>query len=205
MMFVPAAAREIENTFQSSGLHGQQFQHTHKAYAVAVYRENGRKVTHFERNTWVSHAEKEMIKHLEDVLEDERLRSEVIRLYVNFSPCFECSRLIIDFLERAEQFYETDLSLEIIFSHLYKIRRPSCVDGSHSKNHQLPDVTSHNRNLQGLRRLSVWGVDLRPFTEKDWQKFAALLSLPFRRSEYCNSGRDDEDEALLEDFDALNI
>ena len=161
---------------------------------------------HKERNTWGSHAEREMIQYLENKLESEALTSQTIKFYVNFSPCFQCSGYIISFLEEAEQFYDIDLKLEIIFSHLYKIRRPSCLDESHNKNHRLPEPAEHKRNLAGLRKLSrVCGVDLHPFGEKDWQRFAVLLTVPFSRLDYSVTGRKDEDRALLDDFETLCI
>ena len=52
---------------------------------------------------------------------------------------------------------------------------------------------------------SVCGVELHPFGEKDWQRFAVLLSVPFSRSDYRVTGREDEDRALLDDFQTLCI
>lgn len=198
---------EIVSTFRNSGLHGDQFQNVHRAYAVVKYKgRDGQIHIHKERNNWGSHAEREMIRYLENKLENEKLFSQTIEFYVNFSPCFECSGHIIDFLEEAEQFYDIDIELEIIFSHLYKIRRPSCLDGSHNKDHRLPGPADHNRNLTGLRKLSsVCGVDLHPFGKKDWKRLADVLSVPFSRTVYWSSGREDEDKALLDDFESLCI
>ena len=203
--FPPPA--EIVSTFRNSGLHGIQFQNIRHAYAVVKYKDRrGKTHVHKERNTWVSHAEREMIQYLENKLESEALTSQTIKFYVNFSPCFQCSGHIVSFLEEAEQLYDIDLKLEIIFSHLYKIRRPSCLDGSHNKDHRLPEPAEHKRNLVGLRKLSsVYGVELHPFGEKDWQRFAVLLSVPFSRLHYWVTGREDEDRALLDDFQTLCI
>ena len=178
-----------------------------RAYAVVKYKDRrGKTHVHKERNTWGSHAEREMIQYLENKLESEALTSQTIKFYVNFSPCFQCSGHIISFLEEAEQFYDIDLKLEIIFSHLYKIRRPSCLDRSHNKDHRLPEPAEHKRNLVGLRKLSsVYGVELHPFGEKDWQRFSVLLSVPFSRSDYRVTGREGEDRALLDDFQTLCI
>ena len=197
---------EVIRTFHVSGLHGEQFQHTRDAYAVAVYKKKNRRkpIVHTETNDWGSHAEKEMISHLEDVLESEALLSQTIQLYVNFSPCHNCSGLITQFLERAEEYYGIDLRLEIIVAHLYKIRRPSCVDGSHPRPHRLPEKREHNRNLIGLQMLSNWAeATLRPFAERDWQKLRMVLGCHFSASDYRMSGRREEDASLLEDFQCL--
>lgn len=58
--FPPPA--EIVSTFRNSGLHGIQFQNIRHAYAVVKYKDcRGKTHVHKERNTWGSHAEREMI------------------------------------------------------------------------------------------------------------------------------------------------
>ena len=157
-----------------------------------------------KRNRKRAHAEKRMIKHLNDVLESETLLSQTIQLYVNFSPCHNCCGLITDFIETAEMFYGIDLRLEIIISHLYKIRRPSCLDGKHPRPHGLADESDHARTLIGLKKLSDWaGVTIRPFAESDWEKLGEVLGCPFSASDYKTSGRKEEDARLLEDFHRL--
>ena len=95
--FPPPA--EIVSTFRKSGLHGIQFQNIRHAYAVVKYKDRwGKTHVHKERNTWGSHAEREMIQYLENKLESEALTSQTIKFYVNFSPCFQCSGHIISCL-----------------------------------------------------------------------------------------------------------
>ncbi|KAL8558345.1 hypothetical protein ACOMHN_012909 [Nucella lapillus] len=150
-----------------------------------------------------------MIEHLEDVLENsyEKLDSQTIKFYVNFSPCFECSEDIKEFLDRADQFYGIDLKLEIIFAHLYKIRRPTCMDDNHRRNHNLPDLVSHRRNMKGLRNLVDFGVDLHPFAEEDWECLCEVLGSPgeFIVEEYEGSAREEEDENLTLDLQQLGL
>ena len=205
MSTLPSSAK-IVSIFHKSGLHGNRFQHIYIAFAVVEYKDSRGEV-HIpnKRNNGRSHAERRMILYLEEQLEKEMLCSQTIKFYVNFSPCSKCSSRIISFLEAAKK-RNINIKLEIIVAHLYKIRRPSCLDGRHNKDHGLPEPASHKRNLEGLRKLSsVSGVDLHPFGKDDWQRFASLLLVHFSYTDYWSSGREDEDKTLLDDFRSLSI
>ena len=63
------------------------------------------------------------------------------------------------------------VTLEIVFSGLFSIDRPSCRHHNHRK--VVPQWSAEN--VAGLRRLMDGGVEVRPFQEQDWRDLATVL------------------------------
>ncbi|PVD26971.1 hypothetical protein C0Q70_12120 [Pomacea canaliculata] len=90
--------------------------------------------------------------------------------------------------------------MEIIFPFLYKIRRPSCEDGSHAIPHPLPSPYDHGESLEGLKSLVDIGVTLRTFNKDDWLFIASFLNVHYV---YEGTARQREDMLLKDDLELL--
>lgn len=116
-----------------------------------------------------------------------------IKIWINFSPCYKCSKKILQFIEemRKRNIY---LSVEIMFPFLYKIRRAYCVDNC---SHNLPSPQDHDRNVKGLLSLKhEGGVFLKTFDAEEWRTFGEVMRIDYRVPE----NRKLEDESLERDF-----
>ena len=147
----------IYETFINSALPGGQ--HVSNVYAVAALRlESGAQFTVIAKNEVNkrldihNHAEDNLLRALPMILTPGDCLS-YIKLWINFSPCWKCSKEIRQFLRGKNA--STDTS----FPHLYRIKE--------------------KRNVEGLIKLQTEsGVALSVFNEEEWRRFAAKLGFP---------------------------
>lgn len=191
--------REVMSTFMTNGVHGQVWSKT--VYAVAHYSSGGATRYFTARNVnRLSHAENGVINHVEDLLTSRKLTSPKIKLYLSYSPCHECSQRIVNLLTTARWCHHIALEVEIVFSALYRIRRPSC-EKNRSCHRHLPSYDDHIANVDGLKKLfRTPGVVLRTFTQRDWLQLWIALGFPSFDIVRFNS-RSEEDELLEKDFE----
>ncbi|KAK7481388.1 hypothetical protein BaRGS_00027344 [Batillaria attramentaria] len=186
---------KVLQTFISSGLHGSKHGWPTLVYALTLCRLNDQSVCLYKKNRGRHHAEDNMLSFLKEAIVNRLFLSQQLTMYVNYSPCHNCSDLIVKFLHWAELHYGINLQLEIAFPALYRIRRPSCEEEGHT--HKLADADDHDRNVKGLERLKGIGVTIRPMNAVDWSTIARGLNVPFV---YEGSARQQEDAVLHKDF-----
>lgn len=179
---------DVLSAFLRSGVRGVRW--PRGSYAVARYILKKETVFYRAKNYRGRHAEDAVIEHFKDLLKENHLKSQTIKIFFNNSPCHECSKKFIQFLDEAKK--KCKIKLEIIFSGLYMVRRPSNVDNP-NYNGRLPSEEVHQNQVDGLKKLQdTKGVELRPFRNEDWGELLEALG---RRPE--------DDDLLLEDFDAV--
>lgn len=153
-----------------------------------------------------AHSEQMLIKQLEKRLKPENgdvlptKRRVPLTLFSNYSPCSECSRCLIEFIDDCKKF-NLEISLEVVFSGIYKIARPSCKRGDCGKNHEK--LNHVKENITGLKSLIQHGAKLRTFEEKDWRDLASILELPEERVEEAIRKREEEDIRMRQDLKEL--
>ena len=128
------------------------------------------------------HAEQKLIdelkKYLEpkSVLPTERPVTAVpLKLFLNYSPCSECSSRLIGFIDDCKKKMNLQISLEVVFSGIYEIARPSCDRGECGKSHKK--LSHVEANITGLKFLIEHGATLRTFDQGDWRELASILKV----------------------------
>lgn len=149
------------------------------------------------------HAEENLINKLRRHLESTSPRGGrrpivdvTVKIWINFSPCYRCSRRILNFIEemRRRNIY---MSVEIVFPCLYRIRRNYCEDNCYPHQHNLPSQQDHDSNVKGLLNLKHdGGVFLKVFNDEEWRKLQEVLRINYGVPE----NRRLEDETLELDF-----
>lgn len=168
------------------------------AYAITCYTQGNRRQHYPAKNGRRQHSEDAAIKHLKSLIGDKKLRSPLIKIYANYSPCHECSEKILEFLCSAKSEHNIDLKVELVFSNLYRVRRPSSERNPHYRR-RLPSRTDHEAQVEGLKKLHRHGVVLRTFTPQDWRDLANTLDVnPLKVS--C---RENKCDLLRKDFEEI--
>lgn len=166
---------EVLETFLSSGWHGKKW--PDKTYAILAPSAVARDIKIFESNG-DGHAEVHLTTYLLDNLGSAvngETKTITQRVYINYSPCSECSWEIQKLLHYAKQKYPyVDLQLHLIISSLYNIKRQSCKKRRLSCHHDL-SVKESNDNADGLKLLGGAGVQLSTFTMDHWKDLSTLL------------------------------
>nr|AWK77801.1 AID-like deaminase 1 [Lingula anatina] len=155
--------------FTNSGPHGRPWP-MGKTHLIVHFPENvelpdmytcSRPVDPYPYNTPGVHAEMNAIPYLEN-----RGVKKVV-MYLNWSPCSDCSSVLKAFVETKRS--DPDFFLEIVFRGVYKIRRQSCTRKCNCQT--VPG------NSEGLYNLSLLEpvCTLRSFNRKDWQDLERLL------------------------------
>ena len=166
--------------FVNTSLHGGKWK---RATCGVVYNSRelfGKDFVYENDSETQTHAEMVLLPRMIDAIRSvygEQQSEEVtlsVKVFLNNSPCGRCSSRILDFLKRIAVELDLAVSLEIVFSSIYKIWRPSCENCSHRKIDPNTD-SDHEYNVGGLRRLMDGGVKLRPFLEEDWRQLASSL------------------------------
>ena len=209
---------DIFKTFIDSGRHPiwpDRPRRVEDVYAVAQVRLLGSEtVTIFARNEKRSppttprpiHAEEKLIVKLSAFLIRQRdtggglVTGVTVTVWINFSPCFQCSERLVDFIHEMRNNNVDFSRVEIVFPFLYRIRRGYCERHCDTAGgHTLPSERDHARNVQGLRRLRRAGVFLKTFDEAEWRRLGEVLRIPYKVPE--NRTRDDVN--IRQDF--LNL
>ena len=150
-------ATAVLEIFVNSGLAGGKY--IRDVYAVAaLWLESGVQFTVIAKNKVNKrlcihiYAEENLLHALAMILRPGD-RITYIKLWINFSPCWNCSEKIRQFLRGI------NASTDISFQHLYKIK--------------------DKLNVEGLIKLKTEsGVGLSVFDEEEWRRFAAKLGFP---------------------------
>lgn len=198
--------QNIQETFRKSGMHENGAQPKF-VFAVLVcvlqIKSQWKSHTFRSQSEHGTHAETKIIDFLKKKMEQGQLfRNQTIKLFVNFSPCCDCSDELITYLLDTKRRRGFDIKLQISFPALYKINRPSCEAGNHSVAHNRFDDWDHMHNFQGLLKLRGSGVDLQVSGAKLWQGLADALGVP-KITYGMMSPRRREDTKLSNDWQRL--
>ena len=151
------------------------------------------------------HSEQDVIQELEHYLEKNRdvlptERPVSLKLFLNYSPCYDCSCRLRRFIDDCESTYDLEISLEVVFSGIYNISRPSCKGGEcgiyHTRNHV-------EENITGLKSLIQRGATLRTFEKRDWRELASILELSEEFAKEAIEKREKEDIRMQQDLQKL--
>ena len=192
--------------FVDSQLHGADW--PKEACAVVAKDVFGTQKPFVVRNHFHgTHSEEELIHELEQYLEENRARDVQptkrhvqLKLFLNYSPCFECSSRLIGFIDDCKSTFDLEISLEFVFSGIYNIKRPSCIRCECNTYHyKLNHVKA---NIEGLELIRD-GATLRTFEEKDWRELASILELPEERAEEAIRRRGKEDSRMRQDLQEM--
>jgi len=179
--------------FEDSGLHSRNpryVKNTHLA-VFKITEKNGARLNFVpvvvQNTEGGKHAEENCLLELEIFLikmKKTRTYLDVsVEMFINFSPCYKCSPLIIAFICSLKEL-DISVTFEIFFPHLYRIRKTICLSKNCS---HLPSEEEHFRQARGLKDLFVNGIHLKTFDEGIWQRLAG--SLGFFPSIYYLKGR----------------
>lgn len=140
-----------------------------------VCKIDGEPETIIKRNQDGTHAEKQLVNHLEQM----KLLKKKITVYINNSPCAACSQILKDYLEKNK-----DIHLTLYVTHLYKIRRESCrllaIDEKTEVHMNYININEHEANCKGLRDLMSLGGNrckIEAFTEDVWRELHEAMGL----------------------------
>ena len=153
------------------------------------------------KNNSDCHSEQNAISSLRQKLRQRCLPSQTLRWFINYSPCRNCSDEIIRFIHEARSF-GVAITINMTFSFLYKIRRPSCEELSHPHVQSI-SPRDHQRNVEGLKQLEENGVSVCTFRgAADWEELSRLLSVEYfsHLFPYHGSRRQEEDAETRTDF-----
>lgn len=192
---------EILKIFVGSGLHTVRNTRVNwpqddvcVTVCLVTFLKAGRKALLIKQNrryiqggTWKSfHAEHDIIEFLGYHID----RIRYVQIFCNFSPCskpgHECCnsiRKIKEDLKTRGKQWGGARSLTFVFSHLYKIERPSCRGNGCFE----PGPNRHSRpqeNARSLNNLRSLGRDIRSFKMGDWVALIGLLA----RWDNCRCG-----------------
>nr|KAG5702756.1 hypothetical protein BaRGS_003630 [Batillaria attramentaria] len=153
------------------------------------------------------HAEEHLLDHLRlllSVIDKDKLVS--LTILQNSSPCARCAELYTNDELLTELAGHPDVNVELVFSSIHRVRRPSCRWKHHGHVDDI-DVDEHKDNLDGLKTLSLAGFQLRATNDGDWAELRSALQLPNTsyQGDYDQgtSSRHEEDCTLEEDLEYL--
>ena len=191
--------KDIVETFRKSGLHGETWPKT--VYAIVTCKVDNTKRGFSSQNTFNGpHAETKMVTFLREKVRDGSLSSnQSITLYVNYSPCHDCSRDIGSLV--VTQLRAHSVRLEVVVACLYKIGRPSCRS---CFTHRMPNKQDHDRNVEGLIGLQIVGVVVRTINGQDWNTLIQQV-LEVDGFIYNGSTRQEEDWKMKSDLQTVLI
>lgn len=130
-----------------------------------------------------------------------------ITVYINNSPCSDCTKKLIAFLN------ETKLvRVKFYVTNLYNIRRKSCKKEPH---YDKVKEGIHDNNAQGLKDLMLHDrCEIKAFTNDVWKELLDLVTVSQKckkqlledydkRMKGNERSRKDEDEKIQEDLDHI--
>ena len=191
--------------FVNSQLHGAVW--PKEACAVVSKDVFGRETPFVARNNFHgTHAEQELIEELKQHLKENRdvlptERPVSLKLFLNYSPCYDCSFRLCRFIDDCKSTYDLEISLEVVFSGIYKIARPSCKRGECGESHKK--LSHVEENITGLKFLTENGAKLRTFEERDWRELASILELSEEFATAAIENRKNEDIRMRQDLQEL--
>lgn len=112
------------------------------------------------------HAEESLIRKLNE------LDVSDVTLFMNNSPCYECAKKLIKYLDTNE-----DVEMTLFVTCLYMVKRKSCKE--HSK-----CIKNETENNDGLKNLKAhYGCTISGYTIKVWKDLLKLMdmSIEFRK------------------------
>lgn len=183
-------------------------------------------ITNDRKGDEKKHAESYFIKEIEG-LELEHLVSKMyvskkgkgtggqkrlcITVYINNSPCSDCTNELITFLDENEW-----VRLKFYVTNLYNIHRKSCR--SRKEFHLTKvDEDDHKKNSKGLKKLMKYErCEIRAFTKDVWEKLLDIVTVSKEcRNELLNGygnilngndrSRKIEDARIQKDLDHIRI
>ena len=188
----------ISNRFYDSGLHrrnngGQRTQNwprqTYCVFEINIYEPEFVRIYEPEvvKNLpGEEHAEIVMMNSLEEFRNQEM----EVKVYMNYSPCFQCAKALIRFVGNPQW----KIKLVIYFVELYRVKRKSCLRDGRCRNHWK---FWRKTNVKGLQLLhSSQNFSLNNFTNTEWKDLAKLLEI----ENTSDDSRGREDEEIFRDF-----
>lgn len=196
------SSSDILEMFIISGLHprgnrpedSRQWPHRTAVVCLIDYSDHPSDIV-IKHNTQNKHAEELLIEYINSTLDITTI--ECIKIYSNYSSCTLCSDELISLNDRVPD-------LQIKFSSLYKIRRPSCYyDGCSTKD---PGAFGKLRELNARPfQNGDWGaliILLRRYDELNGNPIADLDGL--RNGDEYRVWRNGEDERLMADYEEMS-
>lgn len=134
-------------------------------------------------------------------------RQLCITVYINNSPCSDCTKKLIAFLNENKLFH-----VKFYVTNLYNIRRKSCETEDHYKKVK---EGIHDDNAQGLEDLMLHKrCEMKAFSKDVWEELLDLLTVSDevkeqlledydKRMKGNDRSRKDEDEYIQEDLDHI--
>ena len=160
-----------------------------------------------------THSEQKLTDELKQYLErenrsvlptEQRVTAVQLKLFLNYSPCSKCSFYLIKFINDCRSKFNLEISLEVVFSGIYKIERPSCKRGECGEKHKRLPSDVMEANITGLKSLNQHGAKLRTFDQRDWSELASILKV---RKECADAAmaekRKKEDICMRKDLEEL--
>lgn len=167
-------------------------------YTVVRYVLDTKTDYFIDRNKGGKHVEYFLIEHFTSLLEKRKLGSHVMKIYISSSPCDGCCRKLVDFVGIARSKYDTYLKIEIVFSSLYGVRRPS-QENNPKHTGYLVSEGQHKGQVKALKELQAANVHLKTFTKDDWQELLEATGV----KSFDFNFRKIEDDLLRKDFEII--
>lgn len=132
-----------------------------------------------------------------------------IMIYINNSPCSDCTKKLITFLEENKQ-----VSLRFYVTNLYNIRRKSCKSSNEDHINKVKE-SDHKANSKGLKNLMQHKrCKIMAFTKDVWKKLLHIVAVSKRckkqllndydkKTKGNDRSRKDEDEYIKDDLDRI--
>ena len=163
---------DIFNVFYKSGLHGTMWPKGRTVCICKYMFELGDKNKYVgfalkENEVSQLHAEVQLLRHLEDLEENQGIIPKYLCIYINYSPCSDCSNELLIYLET-----HPSVGIEIVFCQLYYVQRRSCQQRRPERKCCLNGITEHEK---GLYNLKANNVSLRPYNREDWKHLIKIL------------------------------
>lgn len=90
------------------------------------------------------------------------VKPSVVTVYQNNSPCSDCTRLLINYLEENKE-----VRLKLYVTSLYNIRRMSCIREEH---YNRVSESAHKANYNGLRNLMHHDrCEIEAYSKETWE------------------------------------
>lgn len=167
-------------------------------YTVVRYVRDTKTDYYKDRNKGGKHVEYFLIEYFTSLLDQRKLGSPVMKIYISSSPCDGCCKKLRDFVGIARSKYDTSLKIEIVFPSLYGVRRPS-QENNPKHTGYLPPKGQHKGQVKALKELQAANVHLKTFTKDDWQELLKATGV----ESFDFNFRKKEDDLLRKDFEIV--
>lgn len=184
---------EMMKIFINSGLPRKPFIPVNDVFAIAQITSGEIRQTIIAKNIQLMHhAERNLIHQLRQLFRKYE-GNAFVKIWINFSPCHDCSNDIANFCEEMQE-NNIFIKMEIVFSCLYTIKTDSCAGLCHQS---AQKDTKHNQSLEGLKMLRHV-VSLKSFDQTEWQELGNVLMLGdgWRKNILAMDIRNEQDKAI---------